>query len=153
MLCQAILTQHAQQLTAAGIDHVVGEAVSCLVTPKHQPAPQVAKCRSLRVGCRPTESCWPCTRAVDMTNLPDYDQTSDAIQLRPFEVLVEVLPLAACFFLSCCAPSGLLNLTSGVNVCLLAMASIGHGKAGRCRMLADMSSLSADLGGAAGSGH
>ena len=27
---------------------------------------------------------------VDMTNLPEYDQTADAIQLRPFEVLVQV---------------------------------------------------------------
>ena len=27
---------------------------------------------------------------VDMTNLPEYDQTADAIQLRPFEVLCEV---------------------------------------------------------------
>ena len=27
---------------------------------------------------------------VDMTNLPQYDQTADAIQLRPFEVLCEV---------------------------------------------------------------
>lgn len=27
---------------------------------------------------------------VDMTNLPQYDQTADAIQLRPFEVLCQV---------------------------------------------------------------
>lgn len=41
--------RHAQQLVAAGVDHVI----------------------------------------VDMTNLPFYTATSDAIQLRPFEVLVE----------------------------------------------------------------
>ena len=28
---------------------------------------------------------------VDMTNLPQYDQTADAIQLRPFEVMCEVI--------------------------------------------------------------
>ncbi len=27
---------------------------------------------------------------ADMTNLPAYDQTSDAIQTRPFEVLLQV---------------------------------------------------------------
>ena len=27
---------------------------------------------------------------VDMTNLPQYDQTADAIQLRPFEIMCEV---------------------------------------------------------------
>jgi len=28
---------------------------------------------------------------VDMTNLPQYDQTADAIQLRPFEIMCEVI--------------------------------------------------------------
>jgi len=43
------LARHAQQLVAAGVDHVL----------------------------------------VDMTNMPFYSPTADAIQLRPFEVLVE----------------------------------------------------------------
>lgn len=31
-----------------------------------------------------------CALQVDMTNIPDYNPTSDAIQLRPFEVLLQV---------------------------------------------------------------
>ena len=46
---RATLKRHAQQLVAAGVDHVL----------------------------------------VDMTNLEGYTATSDAIQLRPFEVLVQ----------------------------------------------------------------
>ncbi len=31
-----------------------------------------------------------CRPQVDMTNIPDYNPTSDAIQLRPFELLLQV---------------------------------------------------------------
>jgi hypothetical protein len=83
-----ILTQHALWLTADGIDYVVvrnhrGVAAVTSSAALLLPCPQCA----LFADAQETSACWV---QVDATNLPDYNPTSDAVQLRPFEVLCEV---------------------------------------------------------------
>lgn len=50
---------------------------------------------------------------VDATNLPDYNPTSDAIQLRPFEVLCEVRA-----DVNTCAARRHVNCSLAVQCCL-----------------------------------
>jgi hypothetical protein len=79
-----ILTQHAQWLTAAGIDYVVV---------RHDLRCHGHVLRSTASAMASTCLTYGDVRVsvqVDATNLPDYNPTSDAIQLRPFEVLCEV---------------------------------------------------------------
>lgn len=56
-----------------------------------------------------------------MTNLPQYDQTADAIQLRPFEVMCEVSWSTACS--SASQPSQRLTMRTASDVPVLAVCS------------------------------
>lgn len=77
---QDLLRRHALQLVAAGVDHV-------LVLVHSRQMLEVHKTRGI---CFVALSSYSrCNLQVDMTNINKYTATSDAIQLRPFEVLVE----------------------------------------------------------------